>query len=288
MRPPRILVLGGAGQLAHDLEAAWPPGLCARLPHSACDVTDREAIRAAVAAYRPEALVSCAAFHRVDDCEREVAASFLVNAVGARYAAEAAAEAGMPFCWFSTGYVFSGKVARPYLEDEPPDPISLYGASKVAGEVAIRTTGEQHYIVRSNGLYGVAGASGKGGNFVETMLRLAREERPVRVVADQVIEPTFTADLAEAVRALLTTERHGTYHATNQGALSWHEFAAMIFELAGVPADLAPTTTAAFGAPARRPAYSVLANRELPLAGVPPLRPVRDALADYLDRKGHR
>jgi dTDP-4-dehydrorhamnose reductase len=181
---------------------------------------------------------------------------------------------------FSSDYVFGLDESRrtPWSEADAPGPVSVYGLSKLAGEYLVRSICPAHLVIRTCGLYGVWGVGGKGGNFVETMLRLAREGKPLRVVADQVCTPSYTADVADATVALLTAGRRGLYHVTNAGACSWYEFAGTIFELAGVSANLTAITSREFGAAARRPAYSVLA----PAAGLSPLRPWREALAAYL------
>jgi dTDP-4-dehydrorhamnose reductase len=164
----------------------------------------------------------------------------------------------------------------------------VYALSKLAGELMVRAAAPGHLVVRSSGLYGVAGSSGKGGNFVETMLRLAREGRSIRVVDDQVLTPTYTRDLAGAIAALLARDAPGgIYHLTNAGACSWFEFARRIFAFCGLAPDLAPTTSAAYNAPARRPANSVLLNTRAVAVGVPPLRPWPEALAAYLRARGH-
>jgi len=169
-----------------------------------------------------------------------------------------------------------------------PAPLNAYGVSKLAGEYAVRSAGTRHLVIRSSGLYGVAGSSGKGGNFVETMLRLAREQKPIRVVDDQVLAPTYTADLAEAVRRFLAADPPGgIYHLTNSGVCSWFEFARRIFALCGLRPDVAPTTSEALGAPARRPANSVLANTRWAALGLAPLRPWPEALEAYLQAKSH-
>lgn len=283
----RTLLLGARSQLGHDMLRTWPEGSITPLAHAQCDVTDATAVRAAISAASPALVVSLAASHRVDEVERDPAEALRVNAYGAWVVARAAAEAGVAVMWVSTDYVFAGDAGRPYAEDDPTAPVNAYGASKAAGESLIRLANPRHVIIRSSGLYGIAGASGKGGNFVETMLRLAREGKPPRVVGDQVLGPTSTRDLAEAMRSIAQTGACGTYHVTNAGAISWHDFAALIFRLCGVRADLSPVTSDAYGAPARRPAYSVLANTRLAAAGLPPLRSVPEALHAYLKDKGH-
>jgi dTDP-4-dehydrorhamnose reductase len=281
------LLLGARSQLGHDILRTWPEASVTPLGHDQCDVTDTETVRSAIAAHRPDLVVSLAASHRVDDLERDPLDGLRVNGHGAWVVATAAAAAGAAMMWVSTDYVFAGDLGRPLDEDDSIGPLSGYGASKAAGELLIRTANPRHFIVRSSGLYGVAGASGKGGNFVETMLRLAREGKPLTVVADQVLGPTSTYDLAQAMHLLAGTGAYGTCHITNQGAISWHDFAALIFEMCGVTADLTPTTSEEYGAPARRPAYSVLANNHWLAAGQAPLRDVPAALASYLREKGH-
>jgi dTDP-4-dehydrorhamnose reductase len=179
------------------------------------------------------------------------------------------------------------------VETDPPNPLSAYGASKLAGELLLRAAWPKHYIVRTCGLYGLAGASGKAddarlrssGNFVNTMLRLAAEGRPIRVVDDQTCTPTFTKDLAAQIALLIETEAYGTYHATNDGACTWYEFAREVFRLAGLSVDVQPVSSAAYGAPARRPPYSVLENCALKALGIDRMRPWQEALAEYVAMK---
>jgi len=231
--------------------------------------------------------VNCAAFHNVDACETEPERAFAVNALGAMNVADACQALDAVLVFISTDYVFAGDSGRAYTESDPPGPINVYGASKLAGEHLIRSRLERHYIVRTSGLYGTAGSSGKGGNFVERMLQLARAGENISVVGDQILSPTFTHDLAQKLGELVETGRFGTYHVTSSGSCSWHDFAAKIFELTGTRASLAKTTTEQFGAKARRPSHSVLANAALQKVGVEPLRPWPEALAGYLRMKGH-
>jgi dTDP-4-dehydrorhamnose reductase len=284
----RTLLLGARSQLGHDILRRWPAGAVISLGRTECDVTDAAAVTAAISAARPALVVSLAASHRVDDIERDPAEALRVNAYGAWVVAHAAAEAGAAVMWVSTDYVFAGDAGRAYTEDDATAPLNMYGASKEAGERLIALANARHYIVRSSGLYGVTGASGKGGNFVETMLRLARQGQPLRVVDDQVLGPTSTYDLATAMGALAATGAYGIYHLTNQGEISGHDFAALAFRLTGIRADLSRTSSAAYGAPARRPACSVLANTRAAALGLAPLRSVEDALIAYLAEKGHR
>ncbi|HXH25329.1 MAG TPA: dTDP-4-dehydrorhamnose reductase [Vicinamibacterales bacterium] len=287
------MLIGANGQLGSDIVLAWHDGLGPLVPllHADIEVTERASIAAAFDAHRPAVVINTSAFHLVDLCEDEPERAFATNAVAALWLADACRAVGATLVHISTDYVFSGAKRAAYTESDPTDAPNVYGMSKAAGEQLIRQRLAQHYIVRSSGLYGVAGVGGKGGNFVERMLQLAGERRDLRVVDDQVSAPTFTADLAATIVELLAAgaERapYGTYHITNAGEVSWHDFARTIFEMSGVEAKLAPTTSAAFGAKAVRPSYSVLANDALRAAGIAQPRPWRDALAEYLTQKGH-
>jgi dTDP-4-dehydrorhamnose reductase len=285
---PRTLLIGAGGQLGTDLADRLAGPRLVATARGQLDVTDPVAVERTLAEVEPAVVLNTAAYHRVDDIESDPAPAFQVNVVAVHHLARACARHGARLVHFSTDYVFGGDRPGPYPESAPPAPLSAYGTSKLAGEYLVRQASERHVVVRSAGLYGVAGSSGKGGNFVETMLRLSREGRPIRVVDDQVLGPTYTADLAEAVVRLLAVDPPGgVYHLTNGGACSWFAFARRIFDLAGRAPDLAPTTSAAFGAPARRPANSVLLNTRAAALGLPPLRAWDEALRAYLTAKGH-
>ena len=283
----KALLIGANGQLGTDIRAAWTEDDIVPATRADFDVCERAAVFAAIAANKPDIVLNTSAFHNVDVCEDEPEPAFAVNAIGALNLADACREHNATLVHLSTDYVFSGRAGRSYTETDATDPANVYGATKAAGEQLIRQRLDRHYIVRGSGLFGVAGAAGKGGNFIETMLRLAREGKPITVVADQTLSPTGTADLARKLRELVATERFGTYHVTGSGETSWHDFAAAIFEECGLSPQLSPTTTAAFGAKALRPEYSVLANDALAAAGMAPMRHWREALRDYLALKGH-
>jgi dTDP-4-dehydrorhamnose reductase len=187
---------------------------------------------------------------------------------------------------FSTDYVFDGESDVPYGEEVAPKPINVYGTSKAAGEFFVQSLCRKHLIVRSSGLYGIAGSSGKGGNFIQTMLRLGHQNGVVSVVTDQVLSPTYTLDLAQKVWRLVEIEANGLFHVTNNGSCSWFEFARSIFALSGVNAEVRPITTASMAATVKRPSYSVLANKQIEKSGIGPMRPWIEALADYLRASG--
>jgi len=257
------------------------------LTHADIEIADASSVDAALDRHRPDMLVNMAAYHKVDECEDNPERAFAVNCLGVRNLALACRKRGAILVHMSTDYVFDGQTRSPYSECDLPRPINVYGISKLAGECFIRYLLDRYYVVRTSGLYGLAGSSGKGGNFVELMLRLAREGKEIRVVDDQVLTPTYTVDLAHKIGELIATKRYGVYHITNAGACSWYQFARAIFELTGISPTIQPTTTAAFGARALRPAHSVLAHTALLASGLAELRPWREALAAYLRERGH-
>jgi dTDP-4-dehydrorhamnose reductase len=285
----RYAVLGSSGQLGREL-CRRLPGEVVALTRSSVDLSRPETVRAVLPGLRPDVVVNCAAYNFVDRAEAEPHAAFAVNAWGVRELARLCAELGSLLVHFSTDHVFGLDDRRqtPWAETDAPGPVSAYGLSKLAGEYLARALCPRHLVVRTCGLYGFASGGGKGSNFVETVLRLAAEGRPLRVVADQVCTPTSAADVAAAVVALLAKGRPGLYHVTSSGACSWYEFARAVFELAGVSAEVTPITSQEYGAAARRPGYSVLAPAGLALLNLPPLQPWREALADYLRQRQRR
>lgn len=286
---PVFAVLGAAGQLGRDL-CAWLPGRVVALTRADADLTNQAALRDALTAAQASVVINCAAYNLVDVAESTPAPALAANFLGPRDLATVCRDLDCDLVHFSTDYVFGLDAGRttPLSEDDPPGPVSVYGVSKLAGEYAVRTVHPRHYVVRTCGLYGVWGSGGKGTNFVETMLRLAGEGKPLSIVADQRCTPTYTADLADAVWPLVRTGKYGLYQLTSAGDCSWHEFAAEIFRQAGLSPALTATTSAAFIRPARRPPYSVMSNAKAIAAGVPALRHWRDALAAYLAERGRR
>ena len=276
------LLIGASGQLGCELLRAFGDHELVPLTHADLELTDRTQVGDTVRKYRPVLILNTAAYNRVDDCEEYPERAFAVNAIAVRDLALAAKEIGAVLVHFSTDYVFDGRQARPYREGDLPGPLSVYAASKLAGEYFVRVILDRYFIIRTCGLYGLTGSLGKGGNFVETMLRLAREGRKIRVVGDQILTPTNAKELAKKVRQLVETGRYGLYHITNSGGCSWYQFASAIFELAGLQARLSETTSAAYGARATRPAYSVLNNANLHRLGLDDLRPWHEALKEYL------
>lgn len=292
----RVALIGSNGQLGSDIARLWQTSELGKrgdqligLVHADIEVTDEDQVRSILSGIQPSLVINTSAFHRVDDCESQPLKALQVNGLGVKYLAESCRELGAVLMHFSTDYVFSGEGMKPYSETDAALPVSAYGISKVAGEQYLRyLMPEDHILVRSSGLYGVAGASGKGGNFVETMLRFAREGNPIKVVNDQVSAPTYTLDLAAAVLDIIAKGGRGTYHVTNAGACSWFDFAKEIFSLVGMNPDLTAISSSDYAAAANRPAYSVLENARLRELGLSQPRAWQEALADYLQVKGHR
>jgi dTDP-4-dehydrorhamnose reductase len=280
----KVMIIGAGGQLGGDLQRLLPAETCVPLTHADIEITDSESVRQAFDRHKPDVVINTAAFHRVDDCETQAERAFQTNAIAVRALAQACRQFGAVLAHFSTDYVFDGAQSEPYVETDRPGPLSVYAASKLAGEYLVMATHPRHFVIRTCGLFGLGGSrsKGAGGNFVETMLRAAAQGKRLRVVRDQVVTPTATADLARKVLDLLRTGSYGLYHITAHGSCSWYEFARTIFELEGVQADLQAVTAADFGAPARRPSYSVLRNQHLELVGMEDLPPWQDGLKRYL------
>lgn len=284
----KILLIGASGQLGADLAKALADHHLLVPPRRSLDLVRFDEVRRILQSERPQVVINTAAFHRVDDCESQVATAFQVNGEAVRNLAVAARDVEAVLVHYSTDYVFDGGAGRPYREDDLARPLNVYGASKLAGEHLLESVWEKHVLIRTCGLYGRAGSRGKGGNFVETMIRKAAGNEPIRVVDDQRLTPTSTRELARATAALIETSHYGLFHVTSKGNCTWYEFAGEIFRLLGLEPDLAPTTSDAFAAAARRPAYSVLANHHLDDLGMDDLKHWRDALREYLSDRIHR
>jgi dTDP-4-dehydrorhamnose reductase len=275
----KILVTGAGGQLGQELvRLPAQPGLgIIGFGRDELDVTDPEQCRNVIRSCNPDAVIHCAAYTKVDQAESEPDEAYRVNAEGARNAALAAELVGAKFVYISTDYVFDGKAKVPYRESDRPNPQSVYGKSKLAGEQFTKSLSSRYFIVRTSWVYGMYGS-----NFVKTMLKLAGERDSLKVVDDQIGSPTYTLDLAQFLLELVTTDHYGVFHASNTGVCSWYEFAKAIFEERGLNVRVEPCTTEEFPRPAPRPAYSVLDHGAIRAHGFRPLRSWREALGNFL------
>lgn len=286
----RLLLLGHNGQLGSDLKRACEGrGDIELVPvgRDRLDVSQTDTIASTLAGFAFDVLVNCTSYHKTDEVERNASLAFAINAHAVREMAKVCRAKKAKFFHISTDYIFDGTKSSPYTENDCARPINVYGASKAMGETLANLEYEGTYILRVASLFGVAGASGKGGNFVETMLRLAREKGEVRVVDDVTMSPTSTADVADMiVRLIGQAASPGTYHAVNTGRASWYEFARAILEGVGSSATATALTSEQFPTIARRPAYSVLSNAKM-CGAIGPVPDWQDALRRYLRQKGH-
>lgn len=282
----KILLIGADGQLGTDIQKVVPKSELIPLTIADIDVTNRDSAASMIKKYNPKVVINTSAYHRVDDCEENDGPAFAVNAIGVKNLCLACRAVDCALVHISTDYVFDGKMGKPYKESDCPDPGTVYGISKLAGEYYVRYMMRKYFLIRTCGLYGVAGCLGKGGgNFVESMLKLAKEKPVIRVVADQIVAPTYTYDLAVKIGQLIKTEHYGLYHVTNKGECSWYDFAKKIFELSGIKVKVEAATTSEFNSNATRPAFSVLAHDHLQKIGIDDMRTWDKALEAYLQEK---
>lgn len=290
-----ILITGAQGQLGSELCAMIARGqseigpIPERIAQAQVipvdveelDITRQDAVCALLEEQRPEVVLNCAAYTNVNACETDFDAAMAVNALGPRNLAIACERIGARLIHVSTDYVFSGEADRPYTECDVPCPRSAYGVTKLLGEQYVRDFCTRYMIVRTAWLYGY-----RGGNFVQTILRLAQEKPFVTVVHDQRGTPTLANDLAHHLLKLADSQAYGIYHCTGAGECTWYEFAREIIRLAGIQGEIRPCTTEEYPTPARRPAYSVLDHAMLRLTVGDEMRPWQEALASYFRHCG--
>jgi dTDP-4-dehydrorhamnose reductase len=283
----RAAVIGANGQLGCDVCSAFSDSGCEVIPfnHNIVDIVDFDSIEKNLAQAKIQLVVNTAAMHNVDVCEREPAKAFAVNGIGARNLAVLSNELDFVLFHISTDYVFDGTKHTPYIETDCPKPLNVYGNTKLAGEYFIQTLATKYFILRVSGLYGTNPCRAKGGsNFVNLMLKLAKERDEVRVVDDEVLTPTFTEDIAKQMVSLREMKSYGLYHATAQGSCSWYEFAAKIFELSGVKVKLSVANPGDFPMKVPRPKYSVLENAGLKSLNLDIMPNWEDGLRRYLKK----
>jgi dTDP-4-dehydrorhamnose reductase len=283
----RILLIGRTGQLGADLLRSNRGHEITAPARDALDITRKTDVTAALARHRPELVINCAAFHNVPLCEEKPEEAFRVNCVAVRDLATACRDHDARLITFSSDYVFGGDKRSPYAEDDLPQPLQVYGITRLAGEHAALGVAPKHAIVvRTCGLYGQSGARSKGGNFVDGRVADGRAGKKIEMACEQIIAPTSTHDLSIAVLALAehSALQPGIYHLVNEGECSWYELTCAIVEILGLPAKVVPVDRGGVTGAMRRPLYSVLGNNKARRLGIV-LPPWRDALERYLTQK---
>jgi dTDP-4-dehydrorhamnose reductase len=279
----KILLIGGSGQLGSEIRARWTDDTIVAPAHVELDLEDANDVASAMRAAQAELVVNCAAFHNVDVCEERPDRAFAVNALAVDRIAAVCEDFGIAFMTISTDYVFDGLASQPYTEEDRPQPISVYGASKLAGEQLVLRRAMRAYVVRTCGVYGIHASKSKG-TFIDRIIAQAKAGETPRVVRDVVASPTYAGDLASALRALASTNAYGLYHACNAGPVSWYDYARAALDLAGVKKSIEAISAAQWKAPARRPAFSALENARLGTLGIA-MPTWREGVAAYLHDK---
>ena len=282
----KIAVIGSTGQMGTDLmKVLQDEHDVIGFTHENLEVSDYDSCLK-LKERHPDVIVNTAAFHKTDQCEDELVRTFSVNAIGARNVTLISKEIGATTVFISTDYVFDGNKKEPYTEDDPTNPINSYGISKLAGELYTKQN-PKHYIARVASLFGRAGASGKGGNFVETMITKAKNNEAINVVNDMWMSPTYTKDAAEIIKRILELELpFGIYHASNQGFCTWFQFSQEIFRMTNLTPTLRSIESVQIKTNAKRPMFSALRSTKLQKYGIA-VRGWKEALRDYLILKGH-
>lgn len=283
----RVAVIGANGQLGSDIvaETENDGDEVVGFTHAEIDIASAESTRNALFAAAPSVIVNTAAMHHVENCENDPPRAYKVNALGARNLAIVARELDAKLIHISTDYVFDGSKAQPYVEDDTELPLNVYGNTKLAGEAFIQAVGKKYFILRTSALYGKNPCRAKGGrNFVDLMLKFAKERDEVRVVNDETVSPTSTAELAKQIVLLGRTDCYGLYHATSEGSCSWYEFAKAIFEITDVSVNLKIAAVNEFPMKVPRPKYSVLENAKLKAEGLNSFEAWQEGLRTYLSR----
>lgn len=285
-----IVLIGASGQLGSALaDEAAARNIAVKTPvHAELDMLDGAALRAYLDAVKPAVVINCAAFHNVDQCERTPEPAFAANALAVDTLAALCAQTGAVCATISTDYVFDGTLGRPYDEHDAPNPLSAYGASKLAGELLVRRHGPRHFIFRTSGVYGKSGTSNKGYTFIERVLQQAERGEPLRIVDDMTFSPSYAPHVARVILDAIARNAYGTHHAAGAGATTWYAFAMRAFERAGLTPAVEPVSYAIFPSPVRRPLFSALRSATLPPVGVEPAPAWEAGLDAYLAVRAER
>ena len=283
----KVVVLGGGGQLGVELcrEFTNRNWTVQRFDRQSLDVTDSQRVEAAIAQADPQLVVNAAAYNQVDIAETEPMAAYAANALAVRNLAMACRQVDARLVHYSTDYVFDGTKGSPYVETDRPHPLGAYAVSKLSGELYAQAYLENPLVIRTSGVFGPAGMFTARGNFVELMLRLAKNGSPIRVVQDHVASPSYAPAMAARTADMVEKGLGGLFHMGGGEPISWYEYAKLIFELAGVSPSLTATNEKEYRTAARRPKFSALSNSKLEAAGIAPMPALRAAIGEYLQRR---
>lgn len=277
----RALLIGGSGQLGSEIVRRWIDWEIVAPSHDDLDLEGTDALEAAIERTAPDALVNAAAFHNVDRCETEPERAFAVNALAVARAARACRDRAVKFVTISSDYVFDGAARRPYREGDPVHPVSVYGASKLAGELLVEALRSNALVIRTCGVYGVRPSARKGYTFVDRVIAQARAGERLRIVSDVAASPTFAGHLAQALNALIASGAEGLYHAANVGPVSWYDFAREALVQARIDDAIEPISVREWRQTARRPAFSALDSGKLASIGFQ-MPTWREGIGEYL------
>jgi dTDP-4-dehydrorhamnose reductase len=285
----KAIVFGASGQLGAEIGRVMEARgyETRRLDRKEVDISDARQVDEAIGLFDPSLVFNCAAYNQVDLAESEPQAAFAANAIGVRNLALACRQADATLVHYSTDYVFDGTLGRPYVETDATHPLGVYAVSKLTGELFVQAYLDRALIIRTSGVFGPAGVRSNRGNFVELMLRLANAGQPIKVVEDHIASPTYAPFLAEKSVELVLAETTGVFHIGGGAPISWFDYARMIFEIAGLHPVLTATNAWEYRTPARRPRFSALANARMEASGIPPIRPLREALELYMHARLH-
>ncbi len=281
------MVFGSRGQLGVELvrEFSKRGYHVTGFDRSGVDIGDSAAVERVLAQADPALVLNAAAYNQVDVAESEPLPALVANGLAVRNLAMACRQLDAQLVHFSTDYVFDGTAGRPYTEEDEPHPLGAYAVSKYAGELYARAYLENPLVIRTSGVFGPGGLNTARGNFIETMLRLAARKDPIRVVQDHVASPTYSPLLAERTAELVERKQTGLFHVGGGTAISWFDYAAMIFKAAGLKPELLPTNEKLHRAAARRPKFSALSNAKMERCGIEPMPALEDAVEMYLQAR---
>ena len=284
MQKKRIAIFGSKGQLGVELAREFTErgADVVRFDRSSVDIADASQVERALSEADPAVVLNAAAYNQVDVAETEPQAAYTANAFAVRNLAMACRQTDARLVHFSTDYVFDGATSRPYAEDDPPHPLGAYAVSKLAGELYAQAYLDQPLIIRTSGVFGPGGLRTARSNFIELMLRLAASKQPIRVVEDHVASPTYAPALAARTADLVERGLNGVFHIGGGTAISWFEYARMIFRVAGLQPELRATNEREYRTAARRPKYSALSNSKMERSGLAPMPPLEEAVRTYM------